>query len=269
MNRWNCFLLLRLAMTAALVIGTWHGGTTLAADGDAASDEAVEIKPYTGKPVFLDEPEPQPPASLVEKRVDSDKYADGKIRVEREIARYSDNRYVADGYYREFYPNGEKFAEGQYKSGRQEGTWTYWHDNGQECRQVAYKNGQPDGGWDVHNPDGAVIAKRSYKNGRRDGTWAVYDDSGKQQLREEQYADGKADGVWKVWFPSGQQKTQIEIQAGKRHGAAIEWDEKGNKRAELNYDEGKVHGKVTLRGPDGQTIVQTYDQGTLVSESKE
>lgn len=246
---------------AAIAIGFAATGTSLAQDSAA-------IKPYTGPPIFLDQPETPPPASFVEKRVDTEKYENGKIRHEREIARYSDNRFVADGFYREFYPNGEKFAEGQYKNGKQIGKWTFWHENGKESRTVNYTNGQPDGTWDILNADGAVIANRSYKQGKRDGTWVIYDKTGKQTLREEVYSDGKPNGTWKVWYPNGQMKTQIGIKDGERDGEAIEWDEKGNKRAELTYVAGKVHGTATAWAADGRKVVQQYDQGKLVKESK-
>ena len=98
-----------------------------------AADDAT-VEKYTGPPIFLDEPPTPPPAALVEKRVDKDEYPDGKVRYEREIARYSDDSFVADGFYREFYPNGQKFCEGQYRNGHREGTWTFWHDNGTQQR---------------------------------------------------------------------------------------------------------------------------------------
>jgi len=261
MNRWNTISPWLVSVAASLIC--------LVALGRATAQESTTIKPYTGPPIFLDEPETPPPAALVEKRVDSDKYPDGKIRYERQIARYSDDRFVADGFYREFYPNGQKFAEGQYKNGRQVGTWSYWHDNGQEHRTATYKDGQPDGRWEVHNADGAVVAKRGFKNGKRDGTWVIYDDTGKQPLREEVYTAGKANGVWKVWFPSGQMKTQVGIKDGVRHGAYNEWDEKGNKRGELNFVDGKVDGTATLWGAEGQKVIQHYDNGKLLKETRE
>ncbi len=186
-----------------------------------------------------------------------------------EIGRFSDDHYEADGFYREYYPNGQKFVEGQYKDGHQEGTWTYYHDNGKVQRTVTYSNGQPDGSWDVYNAEGAVVAKRGYKSGKRDGTWVVYDESGKQPLREEVYTDGKANGVWKVWFPSGQQKNEISVKDGVRDGPYAEWDEKGNKRLDLNFADGKLDGTATLLGADGQKVVQHYDHGKLLKDAKE
>ncbi len=267
MYRWKNISPWLAVCTAAFALNTMTTGYSLAAEDD--SQGAATIERYSGPPIFLDELETPPPASLVEKRVDDDKYPNGKIRYEREIARYSDDRFVADGFYREFYPNGEKFAEGRYKSGHQEGKWTYWYDNGQEQRTITYKDGQPDGGWEVHNAKGAVVAKRSFKDGKRDGTWIVYDEAGKQPLREEVYTSGKPNGTWKIWFPSGQLQTQVDIKDGVRHGAYNEWYENGNKQKDLKFVEGKLHGTATLWGAEGQKVVQQYDNGRLLKETRE
>jgi antitoxin component YwqK of YwqJK toxin-antitoxin module len=268
MNLWKLLSPRLVALSVVLGVCAAAALPALAADDQQTSGK-IEPYDYQKNPIFLDEPETPPPASRVEKRVDSGKYpGDKTVRYEREIVRYSDNHFVADGFYREFYPNGQKFAEGQYTNGRQDGEWTYWYDNGKVNRKAKYKDGQPDGEWEVYNAEGEIIAKRGFKNGRRDGTWAVFDDTGKQQLRQEQYADGKADGVWKVWDPSGKQRTQMTFHAGTREGPAAEWDEKGNPRAEVNYKDGKLDGTATLYGPDGEKIVQQYKDGKLASESK-
>jgi antitoxin component YwqK of YwqJK toxin-antitoxin module len=255
------------AWAAALTYCIGISSVASAADDDTQG--AATIERYTGPPIFLTEPETPPPAALVEKCVDSEKYENGQLRYERQIARYSDDHFVADGFYREFYPNGEKFAEGQYKNGHQDGKWTYWHDNGKVQRVVEYSNGQPDGSWDVLNPEGYVVAKRAYKDGKRDGTWIVYDETGKQSLREEVYTAGKADGVWKVWFPNGQMKTEVGIKDGVRNGKFAEWDEKGTPRYELNFVDGKLDGTAHLWGADGRKVVQQYKDGKLLKESKE
>src|SRR5262245_1561749 len=128
------FRLVTLLVFGYAIIGLAQTSHAAADSGKSANDatetESLEFKPYTGPPIFLDEDEAPPKPALVTKQVDTDKYPDGKVRLEREIAKYSDNHLEADGYYREYYPNGQKFAEGQYKGGRQDGTWTYWFEDG-------------------------------------------------------------------------------------------------------------------------------------------
>ncbi|MGD9633394.1 MAG: toxin-antitoxin system YwqK family antitoxin [Pirellulales bacterium] len=238
-----------------------------AAENDDA--EAATVERYTGPPILLDEPETPPPAALVDKQVNKDQFANGKTRFEREIARYSDDRFEADGFYHEFYPSGAKFVEGQFKKGNKDGTWTYYLENGTVQRTVNYKNGQPDGGWEVHNADGAVVARRSFKDGKRDGTWAIYDEAGKQQLREEVYADGKPEGVWKVWYPSGQLMTEATLKAGTRDGVSRQWNEKGSLQAEVNFAKGKLDGTATVWTAQGKKVVQHFQDGKPLKDDSQ
>jgi antitoxin component YwqK of YwqJK toxin-antitoxin module len=238
-----------------------------AAGAAADEDDGVKITPYVGEPIYLDEPEVVAEPTIVRTQTFNEPYEDGAKRVEREVAYYSDNHIEAHGVYREFYPNGKPFVEGQFREGRQHGEWAFYHDNGQINRKATFNNGQPDGAWDVLRADGTLAAKRSFRNGQRHGEWTTYEESGAKPLRIEQYVDGKPDGVWKTWFPSGAQRQQIGFKQGMLHGTSIEWDEKGTKRVEVSYVDNKVHGTRTLWLNDGRTIVQQYENGRLVSQS--
>jgi antitoxin component YwqK of YwqJK toxin-antitoxin module len=219
-------------------------------------------------PIYLDEPKVIAEPTIVDKQTIKDQYADGKTRVEREVARFSDNHFEADGFYREFHPNGKAFAEGRFVRGRREGEWSFWYDNGQLNRKATYQRGQPDGSWEVFRADGTLSAKRSFKNGLRHGEWLSYDDSGKQKLSEEHYVDAQRDGAWRVWFPNGKPSQEASFKLGKQHGPAIQWNEKGEKVLELNYADGKLHGTASRLLPNGRRIVQQFEDGKLVSESK-
>jgi antitoxin component YwqK of YwqJK toxin-antitoxin module len=249
---------------AALVGQFWSSGSLLA---QATSKERVTVKPYTGEPIYLDEAEQVVQPTLVRHETNTEKFKDGKTRIERQIAYFSDDHFEADGTYKEYYPNGQLFCEGQYKRGRQHGEWTYYFDNGKVNRKANFNEGKPDGPRDVYRADGTLSAKRGFSDGLRDGDWITYDASGKKPLAEEHYIKGKADGVWKYWYPDGKQKLQISLKDGKQHGVRTEWGETGEKRFEANYVDGKLHGTATRWFPDGRKIVQTYDNGKLMSQS--
>jgi antitoxin component YwqK of YwqJK toxin-antitoxin module len=253
------------ASLAAAMVAFWLIGMATAQDD---RQQSVKIDPYTGPPIFLDEPEQVAEPTIVNREKLQEKYEDtGNIRIEREVARFSDNHYEADGIYREYYPNGQVFVEGQYKRGRQNGEWLYYFDNGKLNRKATFVDGLPDGSREIFRADGTLLAKRGFKDGKRDGEWITYDKSGKQPVREEHYVDGKPDGVWKVWFPDGKLKQQITLREGERHGTSTEWDESGEKRAEVNYVDGKLHGTVTRWFPGGRKVVQRYNEGRLESQS--
>jgi antitoxin component YwqK of YwqJK toxin-antitoxin module len=257
---WACVAVALTALAAQFgIVATSHG--------QERGKESVKIKPYTGPPIFLDEVEQVAEPTIVRRVVESEKFKDEKIRIEREIAFFSDNHAEADGKYREFYPNGQVFVEGQYKRGRQDGEWTYYYDNGKINRKAKFNNGKPDGPREIFRADGTLMAKRSFANGQRDGEWITYDATGKTPLTEEHYKHGKEDGIWKYWYPNGKLRQQVSFKDGVREGLATEWDDKGEKRFEATYAEGKLHGTATRWFPDGRKVVQQYDQGKMVSQS--
>jgi antitoxin component YwqK of YwqJK toxin-antitoxin module len=231
--------------------------------------ETIKIEPYKGPPVYLEENVEVAKPTVVTHETIRDKYPDGTMRIERELARYSDNNFAADGKYREFHPNGKPFIEGQFKEGRQQGEWTYYFDNGQVNRKATYKDGKPNGSWEVYRADGTLAAKRSFKDGVRDGDWITYDATGKQPLTEEHYANGEPDGVWKTWFPNGQQRQHASFKNGKRDGLWTEWDEKGKKLIDSEWANNKLNGTATRYFADGKTVVQKYKDGRFESETKQ
>lgn len=230
--------------------------------------ETVKIEPYTGKPIFLEETAKTDVApTLVNRDTIREKLGDG--RIEREVAHYSDNSFAADGTYREFHPNDKPFIEGQFIKGRQEGEWKFYFDNGQLNRKATYKNGKPNGSWEIFRSDGTLQAKRGFKDGLRDGEWITYDETGKKPRAEEHYIAGEEDGTWKTWYPNGQQRQQASFKIGKRNGMSAEWDDKGQKIIEAEYTDNKLNGTATRYFPDGRKIVQKYEAGKLVSETKQ
>jgi antitoxin component YwqK of YwqJK toxin-antitoxin module len=253
----------------SLALGQPPGATD--ADESSASDERVTaegvVKPYTGPPIYLDEPPAAVLPTLVERKTVTDKYPSGEVRCERQVARFSDDHLEADGFYREYYKSGQLFAEGQYLRGRQQGDWTFYHENGTADRKVRFENGLPDGEVDVYRDDGTLAIKRVFAKGKRTGAWVTYDRTGKQPLREENYEDGEPNGLWKSYFSSGQLQREIPIKNGKRDGLAREWNADGSERGELSYVDGVLDGTTTIWMADGRKIVRTYKQGSLVSET--
>jgi len=265
------FRLIAVLAIAVALCGQARAATPATGSDSAGQQETVKIEPYTGPPIYLPEPEQVAAApTVVTRDTKKEMYDDNKtVRVEREIAIYSDNNFAADGIYREFHPNAKVFIEGQFKNGRQVGEWKHYFDNGQLNRKATFKDGKPNGSWEVYRADGTLSAKRGFKDGLRDGEWISYDDTGKKPRTEAHYVAGTEDGVWKQWFPNGQQKQQDSFKNGKRHGTSIEWDEKGQKLAEVEWADGKLNGSATRWLPDGKKIILQYENGRLKSETRQ
>lgn len=227
--------------------------------------DLLKIEPYTGPPIYLEEPPTPPPATVAERGIKrSQKYKNGEVHVERTIMRYSDDTRINHGPYKEYHPNGQIFSEGQFTLGIYSGEWKYSHDNGKPCKTVTYKKGQPDGAWDVLRADGTIQAHREFKAGKKNGEWASYDDAGKTKLSHQSYADNKPAGEWKTWYPSGQQKAVAHFKDGKRNGLIQEWAEDGEEIGSAEFVDGKLHGLRISWGPDGKRREQQFKEGRLV-----
>ena len=245
---WQRRLMMAIVVSPALLCGP---ALTASAQEDA-------------KGVYLDEPAPPPEPTVVREVAASDKYDDGKIRVERTIRQLSDNQIVNHGKFTEYYRNGQKFAEGTYEHGVHSGPWSYWHDNGQLSKTVNFNQGRPDGSWETFRADGTLEAKSTYKNGVREGTWILYHKDGKTPSVEQTYVDGKFQGQRTTYFANRKPWQQSSFVAGLREGVTTEWGESGRKVAEATFKADKLDGKLTRFSADGTTFEQVYRDGKAV-----
>ncbi|QDU90767.1 MORN repeat variant [Pirellulimonas nuda] len=231
----------------------------------------TKIEPYTGPPVFLNEGETPPPPALVETKLQSDKYENGKPRLEREVSRYSDDSFESNGVYREYFENGQLFTEGRFTKNDPVGEWVFYHENGEVAKKVTYVDGKPDGVIETLDPQGRVLSHGEYAVGKRKGDWVTYapsDDESAElvKVREEHYADGKPTGVWKTWRVDGSPAQETPFEDGVLNGVATEWDEAGDKRAEITFVAGKRDGLTRVWRADGKVVEQTFDDGRLTKQ---
>ncbi len=230
---------------------------------DAADTQA------DAKGVYLDEPEPAPPPTPVGRTRVEEKYADGTVRVQREVVKMSDDQIINNGRYTEFYPNGKKFAEGNYVDGAHDGQWSFWYDNGQLAKTVTFKNGQADGSWEVRRADGTLQSKKGYKNNLREGAWVLYYDDGKTPKIEQNYVDSKLQGPRKTYYANGNVRQESNYKAGVIDGEVSEFNESGRKVAQATFVDGKLNGKLIRWGTDGTKFEQTFRDNKFTGEQSE
>lgn len=220
------------------------------------------------QPVFLDEPEPPPKPKVIQSAKKAPlKNADGSLRAERDVVRFSDDTVVNHGAYVEYYGEDRKFAEGAFTYGVHDGEWTFWHPNGQVCKKVNFRIGRPHGSWEVFDKNGKITHKKSYADGRRDGQWVVYFPGTDQPKLEMNYKEGQVEGERVTYFANGKVQQRSTFKAGKRNGPAVEWDESGRKRAELNFVDGKLDGNATFWESNGVERSRTYKNGELLKRN--
>jgi hypothetical protein len=79
------------------------------------------------------------------------------------------NQYDMDGrkqgYWEDYYKNGDLLSKGSFKNGKRDGYWE-WYDDGKLNYNGSYKDGEWDGIWGFYNENGQLEQKDLYKNGK-------------------------------------------------------------------------------------------------------
>ena len=70
------------------------------------------------------------------------------------------SRWIRDGLFQAFHPNGVLASEGTYREGLEDGQWRDFHDNGQLAAEGAYAQGTEVGIWRFWNADGLIDMSR-------------------------------------------------------------------------------------------------------------
>jgi antitoxin component YwqK of YwqJK toxin-antitoxin module len=92
--------------------------------------------------------------------------------------------YSIDGQVKElakeiqYYPNHNKFYEGEFKNNRKNGSWTVWYQNGNIWSEGFYDNGLDDGKRTGYYETGKKHFEGRYKKGKMTGTWKFWDEKG-------------------------------------------------------------------------------------------
>ncbi|QNQ08427.1 toxin-antitoxin system YwqK family antitoxin [Sphingomonas alpina] len=85
-------------------------------------------------------------------------YEDGGIRY-RYARRLSEDgtRWIRDGRFTAYHPNGAIASEGTYSDGIEQGLWRDYHDNGRIAAEGQYDRGQESGVWRYWDSDGRDV----------------------------------------------------------------------------------------------------------------
>jgi antitoxin component YwqK of YwqJK toxin-antitoxin module len=108
--------------------------------------------------------------------------------------------YVGEGANKEmvkqvtYYPNKQKQMEGEFKDSLRDGYWVYYYDNGNKWSEGSYIKGLDQGKRTTYYQNGAKRYQGDYKEGKRVGIWVFYDSTGKQ-LKEIDYDKVDTAGV--------------------------------------------------------------------------
>ena len=173
-----------------------------------------------------------------------------------------DKKGIKQGYWKEYYSEGELRGEGEYLDGGRIGKWKFYHENGKIEQVGKYrKGGKPHGDWVWYYENGEVRREETYSNGKEDGQIIEYDEEG-NILKKGEYIAGLEEGDWEI--NTGDYIERGSYIEGMMHG---EWEgiykSTGKTAFKGNYIEGEPDGKHVFYYPNGKKMLEGRYQAGL------
>lgn len=150
-----------------------------------------------------------------------ERYPNGKIHIERQVALDDNSNFINHGTYQEFTVNGDLAVSGQYTQGKRSGTWI------KVCPAA----------------ESPLFATYPYSKFA-----APYQSS-------VEFNDDKMNGIWVIQDAQNKIVSQINLEDGQRHGISTWFHPSGEIQFEAEYTNGLLNGRFVEKDIKG-TIVR-------------
>ena len=160
----------------------------LGSDDDSQADGSSKSLREFAVPRASNSPRPRGnvKADQFDKEVIRERYPDGTVRVEREVAQDDEGNYRNHGSWKTWDSKGNLVAQGEFDRGSRTGTWVRWYRNPSDVplfsrmpyskfnapyiSQATFSHDQLDGVWTIYDGKKVKISQFEFKNGKRHGT---------------------------------------------------------------------------------------------------
>lgn len=162
-----------------------------------------------------------------------------------------DSKGRRQGVWTDFYPNGQKRYDGQFKNDKCQGTFRYYDQqgnlqatnefdkSGEKCLNKTYAS------------NGRLVATGYYVNQKKEGEWKYYDKNSGQLLLSEDNKGGKVDGWSKLYNPStGKLAEETQYVDGQPEGVCKKYSDTGILQMECQYHNGVLDGACKTYYPN-------------------
>ena len=193
-----------------------------------------------------------------------DYYLNGNIKSKGEYK--SGNKY---GKWEYFFISGQKEQEGYFdKAGRYTSKWTWYYENGNILRTEEFLKGLEDGMLVEYDIESNVITEGELLEGEKEGEWYY---SLNDHTEVGKYLYGERNGYWIHTYPNGKTSFEGSYESGRPQGRHKYYNEKGVLIKEENYSYGVQDGKWKWfddNGVEYMTILYKDGQEKKVNGTK-
>lgn len=155
------------------------------------------------------------------------------------------------GTWTDFYPNGQKRYEGQFKNDKCKGTFRYYDQQGNlQATNEFDKSGNKCLN-KTYAPNGRMVATGFYVNQKKEGEWKYFDKDSGQLLLSEDNKGGKVDGWSRLYNPvSGKLAEETQYVGGQPEGLCHKYSDTGVLQMESYYRNGQLDGPCKTYYPN-------------------
>jgi antitoxin component YwqK of YwqJK toxin-antitoxin module len=147
-----------------------------------------------------------------------------------------------DGIWKKYYDNGDVRYEGEFKNGKEIGTFTFYNQGSSYPAIVKIFSNTSDTASVKFYDKTRIKTKGKMVGKKRVGKWIYYFADGKRVFSEENYVDGVLHGVVKNYYDNGNLTEETYYKDGKKHGTSKIYTESGILIEDVNYENGKLNG---------------------------
>ena len=147
------------------------------------------------------------------------------------------------GLWMDFFPNGQKRYEGEFRNDKCKGTFRYYDEQGNLKATNEFDKAGERALNKTFAPNGRVVATGYYLNQKKDGEWRYFDKDSGQLLLVEDNTDGKVNGWSRLYNPqNGVLAEETQYAGGVPDGVCRKFSDTGVLLQECHYRNGQLDG---------------------------
>lgn len=168
----------------------------------------------------------------------------------------TDSKGRRQGLWTDFYANGQKRYEGEFKNDKCTGEFRYYDEQGNLKATNTFDKSGDKALNKTYAPNGRLIATGYYVNQKKDGEWRYFDKDSGQLLLVEDNKDGKVNGWSRLYNPNnGVLAEETQYLNGVPEGVCRKFSDTGALVMECQYRQGQLDGEA-----------KTYYPSTMLKE---
>ena len=169
-------------------------------------------------------------------------------------ANHTDAKGRRQGLWMDFYPNGQKRYEGQFKDGRCTGEFKYYDEQGRLKATNLFDRTGEKALNKTYAENGTLIATGYYLHQKKEGVWQYFSRDNGKMILEEDNKDGKVHGASKVYYENGVLMMERQFVDGLMEGHAKIYYPSSALKEEGDYLHGEKTGIWKAYNEDGDVI---------------